>query len=264
VTRELEVAIAAARAGGDVLRAGLDQRELDVVEKGSRTSLVTSVDLGSQEAIVGVIREAFPGHAVVGEEGTIGDPDAGSVWVVDPLDGTTNYAHGFPFYCVSVALRTRETVSLGVVLDPARDDLFVARRGQGATHNGTTMQVSGVAELRRSLLSTQVQSDDPAQLDRYAQHARLIVGAARAHRALGAPALALAYVARGWLDCFCEPRMSPWDTLAGSLLVEEAGGRVTTFAGEPRPLEPSSDVLASNGLLHDDLIRLLGEPEPRA
>ena len=148
----------------------------------------------------------------------------------------------------------------GVVYDPFHDNLFVAARGGGATHNGHPIAVSSTLELPTSLLSTQVQSDDPIMLDRYASRSRRFVAAARAVRALGAPALALAYVACGWLDAFCEPDMSPWDTLAGTLLIQEAGGRVTTFTGTTRPLAERTDILGSNGLLHAKMLSLL-EPE---
>jgi myo-inositol-1(or 4)-monophosphatase len=252
------VAITAARAGGEVLRAGLERADLEVVEKdASRTSIVTWADLRSQQAIVEVIQAAFPGEPIVGEEGSVGGEAGEAVWYVDPLDGTTNYAHGFPFYCVTVARCDAHGVTTATVYDPFREDLFVATRGEGACHNDEPIAVSGVADLRKSVLSTQVQSDDGEALDRYARLARGFVGAARAHRALGAPALALAYVARGWLDAFCEPDMRPWDTLAGTLLIEEAGGRVTTFDGEPRPLAERTDLLATNGLLHEQLLELV-------
>lgn len=258
--RPLDVAVEAARAAGAVLLEGRE-RELEIHEKdGSRTSIVTWADLRSQEEVVRVLRAAYPEHAVVGEEGPAGDPGATHVWFVDPLDGTTNYAHGFPFYCVSVALRDPGGIALGVVYDPFHEDLFVATRGGGATHNGRPLAVSRIRDLRGSLLATHVQSDDPSVLDRYARRARRFVGVARDHRATGAPALVLAYVACGRLDGFCEEQMSPWDTLAGTLLVEEAGGRVTTFDGASRPLDGHSDILASNGPLHDRLLELL-EPE---
>jgi myo-inositol-1(or 4)-monophosphatase len=253
-----EVAIGAVRAGGEVVRAGLGRADLGIVEKdASRTSIVTWADLASQEAIVDVIHSSFPDEPIVGEEGSVGGDPVGAVWYVDPLDGTTNYAHGFPFYCVSVARCDAQGVTVAVVYDPFREDLFVATRGGGAFHNDQPMTVSKIADVRASLLSTQVQADDPAALDRYAPRARQFVAAARAHRAVGAPGLALAYVARGWLDAFCEPDMRPWDTAAGTLLVEEAGGRVTTFDGEPRPLAETADILATNGLLHEQLTELL-------
>ena len=256
----MDVAVEAARAAGSVLKEGR-HRKLEIYEKAaSRTSIVTWADLRSQEAIARVIRTAYPDDAVIGEEGTVGDTRANSVWFVDPLDGTTNYSHGLPFYCVSIAHCDVQGLAHGVVYDPFHDNLFVAARGGGATHNGHPIAVSSTLELPTSLLSTQVQSDDPIMLDRYASRSRRFVAAARAVRALGAPALALAYVACGWLDAFCEPDMSPWDTLAGTLLIQEAGGRVTTFTGTTRPLAERTDILGSNGLLHAKMLSLL-EPE---
>jgi myo-inositol-1(or 4)-monophosphatase len=253
----MHIAIAAAQAGASVLKQGLDH-DLEFHGKdGSRTSLVTSVDLQSQQEIVRVIHGAFPDHAIVGEEGNAGASGAESVWFVDPLDGTTNYMHKFPSYCVSIAHCDAHGVTHGVVFDPFRNDLFTAERGLGAEHNGRPVSVSGTRLLRDSLLSTQVQSDDPRTLDRFAHRARRFVGAARALRIIGAPALALAYVARGWLDAYCETNMSPWDTLAGTLLVQEAGGCVTTFSGQARPIRSHTSILASNGKVHDDLLKIL-------
>jgi myo-inositol-1(or 4)-monophosphatase len=255
----LDVAVQAARAGGSVLRQGLE-RDLTVEEKEqSRSSIVTWADLRSQEEIARVIGAAFPDHAVRGEEGDAGAPDGEHVWYVDPVDGTTNYSHGFPCYCVSVAVVTADRIAAGVVYDPFREDLFAAECDGPATHNDVPMRVAPTAELRASLLSTQVQSDDPEGWARYLSRARAFLEVGRAVRSIGSPALAMAYVARGWLDCFCEEAMAPWDTLAATLLVERAGGQVTAFDGSDRPLATASDVLASNGLLHEQLIAVLNE-----
>jgi myo-inositol-1(or 4)-monophosphatase len=257
----VDVAIEAAVAGGTVLRGGYDH-DLDIREKeASRTSIVTSADLRSQEQIVHIIRRFCPADLIIGEEGNDGDSRQLSRWYVDPLDGTTNYSHRLPFCCVSIAFCDSDGVSLGVVHDPFRNDMFVAVRGGGATHNGQSISVSKTRELRASLLSTQVQSDDATVLDRYAARLRHFLGVARAVRSLGAPALALAYVSCGRFDAFCEDNMSPWDTLAGALLIEEAGGRVTTFGGEPRPLHGRSDILATNGPLHQQLVETISEQQ---
>jgi myo-inositol-1(or 4)-monophosphatase len=261
MTTTLQIAIAAAEAAGEVLRRGSRQELAFHAKDGSRTSLVTSVDLHSQEEIVRVIQKERPGDGIIGEEGTVGDPEAESVWFVDPLDGTTNYMQGLPFYCVSIAHCDARGIAHGVVYDPFHDDLFIAERGLGAKQNGSPLRTSGTALLRDSVLSTQVQSDETATLDQFARRARRFVGAARALRVIGAPALALAYVARGWLDAYCETNMSPWDTLAGTLLVQEAGGRVTTFKGNARPVRPHSSIIASNGTLHNELLKILAVEE---
>jgi myo-inositol-1(or 4)-monophosphatase len=257
----MHIAVAAAQAGASVLKQGLEQAFEFHAKDGSRTSLVTSVDLQSQQEIVRVIQGAFPDHAIVGEEGNVGESCAESVWFVDPLDGTTNYMHKFPSYCVSIAHCDALGVAHAVVYDPFREDLFMAERSLGAKHNGRAISVSGTSLLRDSLLSTQVQSDEAATLDRFAQRARRFVGAARALRIIGAPALALAYVARGWLDAYCETNMSPWDTLAGTLLVQEAGGCITTFSGQARPIGKHTSIVASNAKLHDDLLSILAIEE---
>jgi myo-inositol-1(or 4)-monophosphatase len=252
--QRIDVAIEAAKAAAAVIQSGHDA-DLGVAEKDrSRTSIVTAADLRSQQEIARVIRQACPNDLIVGEEGTEGDGRADWRWYVDPLDGTTNYAHRLPFYCVSVAACAGDGIQLGLVYDPLRDEMFTARRGAGATLNGVPIAVSTQRQLRSSLLSTQVQSDNAKVLDRHTERLRVFLGLARAVRTLGAPALALAYVACGRLDGFFEGDVSPWDTLAGSLLVTEAGGCVTTFEGAPRPLDQKADILATNGQLHDDIL----------
>ena len=173
----------------------------------------------------------------MGEEGTDGDPNAEYRWYIDPLDGTSNYVHALPFYCVSISLCNRAGIALGAVYDPLRREIFAAVRGAGATLNGTEIKASAKERLGESFVSTQIQSDDIAALDRYADRLRILLGTARAVRTLGAPALALAYVACGRLDAFFEDPMNPWDTLAGTILIEEAGGCVTTFDGTSRPIQ---------------------------
>jgi myo-inositol-1(or 4)-monophosphatase len=252
-----EVAIEAAKAAGSVLSDG--QNEPLVVEgKGaSRTSIVTSVDLQSQKEIVRVIRKYCPHDLIIGEEGTDGDAANISRWYVDPLDGTSNYVHGLGLYCVSIAYCDEDGINIGVVYDPVRDDLFTAERGHGAKKNGKLIAVSPSNELRASLIATQVQSDDGLALDQYAKNVRALVAEARAVRSLGTPALSLAYVANGSLDAFLEVNMDPWDTLAGTLLVREAGGKVSTFDGASRSTKNAADILATNGRLHEHLVGIL-------
>ena len=255
--QRIDVAMEAAKAAGAVIRDGGAQ-PINVQEKdSSRTSIVTATDLHSQQEIIKVIRGACPNDLIVGEEGSEGDGAASSRWYVDPLDGTTNYAHGLPFYCVSIAYCDADGIGIGVVYDPLRQEMFVARRRHGATLNGRPIAISARNELRTSVLATQIQTDDLPRLDRYTSRLRRFLGVARAVRSFGAPALALAYVASGRLDVFFEDLMSPWDTLAGTLLVEEAGGRVTDFAGAPRPHDGKTDILASNGHLHGDIVSRL-------
>jgi myo-inositol-1(or 4)-monophosphatase len=258
--KRLEVAIEAAKIAGAVIGSS-NGADLNIQEKdSSRSSIVTVTDLRSQQEVIRIIRRAFPHDLIVGEEGTDGTGPSPSRWYVDPLDGTTNFAHRLPFYCVSIAYCDAHGIATGVIYDPERNEMFTAVRDGGATLNGRPIMVSANTRLRSSLLSTQVQSDDAKVLDRYTSRLRTFLGAARAVRSLGAPALALAYVACGRLDAFFEDDMSPWDTLAGALLVEEAGGLVTTFAGLQRPTDQSVDILATNGRLHDDILARLASP----
>jgi myo-inositol-1(or 4)-monophosphatase len=251
--KRLDVAIEAARNAALAIRTH-NRADVDIQEKeSSRTSIVTAADLRSQQEVIRTIRRAFPHDLIVGEEGSDGQSTSPSRWYVDPLDGTTNYAHGLPFYCISIAYCDENGIAAGVIYEPVRNEMFTAVRDGGAMLNGSPIRVSANTQLRSSVLSTQVQSDDAAVLDRYASRLRTFLGVARAARSLGAPALALAYVACGRLDAFFEADMSPWDTLAGTLLVEEAGGLVTTFNGLERSAEQRADILATNGRLHEQI-----------
>lgn len=257
----LPVAIKAARAGGRVLSDGL-HRDPEATLKDSRANVVTWADVRSQEAIVSVIRDAFPDHGIVGEEGTTGDADAEHVWFVDPLDGTSNYANGWPFFGVSVALRSAGQTVCGVVYDPYHDELFAAAPGGGATRNGEPLSVSDVDQLDRALVVVQAQSDDPAVIREFAQLVELVMNVARGVRFPGAPALVLCAVAAGRLTAYCERYMDPWDIVAGGLILEEAGGRLTRFDGQAvRSTEPA-DVVATNGPIHDELLAALAAPDP--
>ena len=245
----LPVAEAAARAAGAVLRDG-QRRPKEVVSKG-RTDIVTWADGAAQAAIVEVIAAAFPDDRVVGEEGTVGDASAARTWIVDPLDGTSNYAHGIPFFCVSVAVRETDGPLLaGVVYDPLRDECFAAERG-----GPSSLAVSTTATLDRALVTTGLQNDDPDAIARYGVRLVALYRACRGVRLLGSPALTMAYIAAGRVDGMVQrDALFAWDVAAGMVLVEAAGGRVTGFEGEPVVVEGRVDVVVSNGLLHDALL----------
>jgi myo-inositol-1(or 4)-monophosphatase len=262
------VAEAAARAGGAVLMARRTER-LDVEYKDARANLVTVADRESQRAIANIILTAFPGHAVDGEEGVAGNFDSPDVWYVDPLDGTTNFTHGVPFYCVSVALRSSGTLRgsetlrggdvtvAGAVYDPLRDEMFVAARGGGATLNGVPVGVSDVTRLDRALVVAQAQTVDPGEIRAYALLVERLMSVAGGVRSLGSPALTLCYIAAGRLDAYCEYAMDAWDILAGQLILAEAGGLLTLFGGQPHVTADRADVVASNGYIHPALIDAL-------
>jgi myo-inositol-1(or 4)-monophosphatase len=255
-----EVAEAAARAGGAVLTRYLrEPADLEIGYKDARANLVTAADRESQRAIAETILTAFPGHAIDGEEGTAGDFDATDVWYVDPLDGTTNFTHGVPFFCVSVALRSSgaqgsnaKTVA-GAVYDPGRDEMFVAALGGGATLNGTPTGVSGIARLDRSLVVAQAQTVDPAEIRAYARLVERLMSVSGGVRSLGSPALTLCAIAAGRLEAYCEYTMDAWDILAGQLILAEAGGTLTLFDGRPHVTADRADVIASNGYVHAQL-----------
>lgn len=254
--RALDVAEAAARAGGAVL-AATDRTRISVSLKDARADMTTSADLASQAAAVGVLRAAFPDHVIVGEEGTEPGTDGRHVWYVDGLDGTSNFAHGLPWYAVSVALRCDGEVVAGAVYDPVHDELFRAGRGRGATGNGRPLRVDGTDAVARALVVTQIQSSDPAKLARFARLTETLLGAAAGVRSPGAPALIMSHIAAGHYTAYVERAMPPWDISAGQVILEEAGGRVTDFAGARVSSAATTDVAATNGAIHEELLSVL-------
>jgi myo-inositol-1(or 4)-monophosphatase len=257
VSTPLRVAEVAARAGGKVLLSRLHDADLQVAYKDGRANIVTVADTESQRAVCGVIAGAFPDHAIIGEEGTAGDASAGHAWYVDPLDGTTNYAHGLPFFCVSVALRSHGTTVAGAVFDPLHDELFSAARAEGAFVNGTPLCASAVARLDRALVVAQAQTVDDGEIRAYATLVDRLMRVTGGVRSLGSPALALCAIAAGRLEAYCEYAMDAWDILAGQLILQEAGGRLTTFAGVPHTTAERADIVATNGHIHDELVTAL-------
>ncbi len=263
----LRVAVAAARAGGAVLIEGLE-RPKQVELKSERSSIVTWADVTSQAAIFEIIANAFPRHAILGEEGIGGVANSDHTWIVDPLDGTSNYAHGLPFACVSVALRDPDGVVVGAIFEPFRGELFTAARGRGAwlsdsarqgEDGGERLEVSGVDALARALVCTGIQSDDPGQIEAYGRRIVALYSTARGTRALGSPALCLAYVAAGRIDAFLERDATyAWDVAAGALLITEAGGRCEDLDGGPLNLGIGiANVLGTNERIHDELAHLV-------
>ncbi len=265
-----QLAIDLARQAGQLLRARVSSiREVDL--KGT-IDLVTDADRASEALIAGELHAAFPDHRLVGEEGARGvDPrESGKAdfgWVIDPLDGTTNFAHGYPHFAVSIALEYRGDPMLGVVYDPMRDELFVAEHGLGATLNDQPLRVSTTGELIRSLLATGF----PYDLSRRAESNALwddFNGRCQGVRRDGAAALNLCYVAAGRLDGFWERPLQPWDVAAGALIVSEAGGTVTALEGGPFDVY-DHQVLATNGVLHGPMSEVIARtvmrravPEP--
>jgi myo-inositol-1(or 4)-monophosphatase len=225
--------------------------------------LVTVADRTVEKLIRTRLGEVFPDHGMYGEEGTRERMEQEFRWYVDPLDGTTNFAHGFPQFCVSLGLEQRGaelkadgdgTLVAAVIYDPMRDELFAAERGAGATLNGTALKVSKTAKLAEALVATGFPSRKRHQNPNIHFYHEFTLRSHGVRRA-GSAALDMAYVAAGRLEAFWEFNLNPWDTAAGILLVREAGGRVTDFAGRPVRLS-SEEVLASNGLIHDEMVSM--------
>lgn len=252
----LRVAVEAAQAAGKLLLEKIDS--VAWVEHKGAINLVTEMDVKSEELIKKEIRNAFPDHQIMAEESDMPDRKADFRWIIDPLDGTTNYAHGFPLFCVSIALEIRGAVEVGVVYDPTRDDLFTATRGGGAFLNSRKISVSQTPSLNESLLATGFPYDLRESEANNFDHWNTMLPRAQAVRRAGSAALDLCYTACGRFDGFWELKLFPWDIAAGALMVREAGGRVTDFGGGPFDIY-SKEVLASNGKIHQEMVDILSK-----
>ncbi|MFZ5776309.1 MAG: inositol monophosphatase family protein [Thermodesulfobacteriota bacterium] len=249
----LRLAAHAALAGGAVLRLLYGQPH-QITHKGA-IDLVTEADVASEQAVLEVLRQGPAGTAILAEESSasFSGPPSGPVWIIDPLDGTTNFAHGFPFFCVSVALARGDQCQVGVIYAPMQDELFCACRGAGAWLNGQPIRVSGVATLEQSLLATGFPYAIAEEVEGVVAALRCFLTTAQGIRRAGAAALDLAYLACGRVDGFWEINLKPWDTAAGQVLVEEAGGRLSGMhGGDYTPFLP--ELVASNGLLHREMV----------
>ncbi len=255
VTRVYEDALRIATQAGAVLRKNYGKTQ-NIHFKGE-IDLVTDVDRESERMIMGFIRERYPDHSILSEESEPLKRDSAWRWIIDPLDGTTNYAHGYPFFSVSIAVEREGEILVGVVYDPLREEMFSALKGEGAYLNGRRIAVSRIDNLRRALLATgfpyDINRSDETNIDYFEAYAR----SAQAIRRDGSAALDLCYLACGRFDGFWELKLKPWDTAAGYLIVEEAGGKVTGLSGEPYSVY-DGNVLGSNGLLHEQMIQVAG------
>jgi myo-inositol-1(or 4)-monophosphatase len=247
----LAVAMRAARTAASVVAdAARDLKRLPTFSK-DHGHIVTAADLEAEDAIVATIRAAFPGHAILGEEsGHIeGARDgAGYKWIVDPIDGTTNFIHGFPYYAVSIALAHGTDITHAVVYDPVHDESFAAVRGRGATCNGVPMRISGCMRLEDALIGTAFPEQDSQAYAAYLSTFNALVTRCAGVRRAGSCALDLAHLAAGRLDGFWVMSLKTWDIAAGALLVEEAGGRVGDFAGGLEYLRAHDAIAAAPGL----------------
>ena len=255
----LTTAVKAARRAGTIINRGARDLDLLTVSAKGPKDFVSEVDHAAEAAIVETLHATYPDHAILAEEGTARDKNAQAefVWIIDPLDGTTNFLHGFPQYCVSIALAHRGVVTQGVIYDPVRNDLFTASRGRGAFLNDRRIRVSKRQHLRECLIGTGFPFRAGSYLETYLAMMRRMIQNTAGIRRPGAAALDLAYVAAGFYDGFWEVGLNPWDVAAGSLLVLEAGGLVGNLTGDGDYLW-SGQVIAANPKIFAQIVKELG------
>jgi myo-inositol-1(or 4)-monophosphatase len=256
----LTTAVKAARRAGTIINRGARDLDLLTVSAKGPKDFVSEIDRAAEAAIVETLLATYPDHAILAEEGTAKGENAQAeyLWIIDPLDGTTNFLHGFPQYCVSIAVAHRGVVSQGVIYDPVRNDLFTASRGRGAFLNDRRIRVSKRQHLRDCLIGTGFPFRDGSYLETYLAMMRRMIQSTAGIRRPGAAALDLAYVAAGFYDGFWEVGLNPWDVAAGSLLVLEAGGLVGDLAGDGEYLY-SGQVIAANPRIFAQIVKELGE-----
>lgn len=251
LTKIKKVAIKAAKEAGEHALNRMGHLR-EVSHKGGPNDLVTDVDKKCEEIIISKIKKEFPLHSILAEES--GEQLVGDVfkWIIDPLDGTTNYAHGFPVFCISIGVVYNNSVKVGVVYDPTRDELFTAEEGNGAFLNSEPVKVSTRPKVHDSLVATGFAYNVPGRNDNLT-YFKIIMEKAQAVRRAGSAAIDLCYVACGRFDGFWEFGLAPWDTAAGQLMVKEAGGKVTTIDGKPFDIF-QKEIVATNGQIHDEMM----------
>ncbi|MFO8055849.1 MAG: inositol monophosphatase family protein [bacterium] len=254
----LDAAIDAARIAGRIQMEGLGRKhEISLKEA---AELVTEVDLRCEKAVMESIRDQYPDHTFLAEEGGEKNPGSDHIWFIDPLDGTTNYAHGYPRFCVSIALSIKGSVVAGVVYSAVNDEMFTAIRGEGAFLNGEAVRVSETGEVENSLICTGFSYDKQKRMEDELGAFTRVLPLARAIRRDGCAALDLCYVACGRYDGYWELSLNPWDVAAGILLIEEAGGKVTDLKGE-KPDLGGKKFLGTNKFIHARMLELLSRKD---
>ncbi len=252
----LKTAVSAARLAGDIILKNLGHLSNEDVQTKQAFDFVTKVDRWSEAVIMQTIREKFPSHRFLTEE-TLKQEDTGEYrWIIDPLDGTTNYIHSYPMFSVSIALEYESEIIMGVVFDPLKDELFHAVRGGGAFFNNKKLSVSGVASLDKSLVATGFPFRAKEMIDHYLRAFKEIFLGVSDIRRAGSAAIDLAYVAAGRFEGFFELKLSPWDIAAGALLIEEAGGVVTDFGGGKEYLS-TGNIVAGNGYIQPQILKTI-------
>ncbi len=252
----LNIAVRAARRAGSIInRAALGGDALEVQSK-RVNDYVTQVDRAAEEAIIDIVRKAYPDHGFLAEESGATSQDAEYRWIIDPIDGTTNFIHGFPQYCVSIGIEHRGALTHAVVYDPVKNELFTASKGRGAFLNDRRVRVSKCLRLQDALVGTGFPFKEVGRLDLYTRQLTKFMQTSAGVRRAGAAALDLAYVACGRLDAFWELGLSPWDMAAGTLLIQESGGLIGDLQGEAGFME-SGDVCAATPKIFPALLEAL-------
>lgn len=251
----LNIAVKAARAAGDIITRNVDRIDTLTIETKSRNDWVSEVDRTAEDAIIRLIKRAYPQHGILAEES--GNREGNEYqWIIDPLDGTTNFLHGFPQYAVSIALKYRDTLDQAVVYDPYKQELFTASKGGGAALNGRRIRVSGLRNLDGALLGTGIPFREEQDLERYLKTMRVLLPGTAGVRRAGSAALDLAYVAAGRLDGFWEFGLNPWDMAAGILLIREAGGIISDLDGQTNYMK-NGDILAGGPKVHTAMLKAI-------
>jgi myo-inositol-1(or 4)-monophosphatase len=252
----LTVAIEAAREAGKFLKYSVGKVKSIEMKKGEERNLVSEIDKASEAKIISIIKRHYPGHAILAEESGANAAQSDYKWIIDPLDGTTNFLHGLPIFSVTIGVEFKGELVAGVVYDPNLDEMFTAEKGSGAFCNGKRLKVTATSELISSLLVTGFPYDIAENPDNAVGHFVNFLMRGQGIRRLGSAAMDLAYVAAGRFDGFWEVNLNPWDMAAGVLLVREAGGTVTDFSGTPSTVY-NKQVLATNGVLHEAMLQVL-------
>ncbi|MBI2619269.1 MAG: inositol monophosphatase [Ignavibacteriales bacterium] len=252
----LDLAIEAATEAGRMIKMHSGRAMKVESKSGQETNLVTDLDRKAEELIIRTIKKRYHNHDFLAEESGSHETKSDYRWVIDPIDGTTNFTHGLPIYCVSIGLEHRGELILGVVYDPNRDELFTAEKGKGAFLNKRPIRVSGTRTLIEALVVTGFPYDVRSNPGHVVQHFNNFLMAAQAVRRLGSAALDLCYVAAGRFDGYWEVTLNPWDMAAGVLILEEAGGKFTDLEGFPSTIHRKS-LLTSNGIIHEQMVEVL-------
>ena len=257
----LNIAVKAARRAGAIInRASQDIGTLTIKSK-NFNDFVSEVDVAAERAIIDTLKDAYPSHGFLGEESGSTSHQSDFIWIIDPLDGTTNFLHNFPQYCVSIALQHKGEITQAVIYEPNRNDLYTATKGRGAFLNDKRIRVSKCDKLQEALIGTGFPFRDFKYLDDYLHMFKSMIQKTTGIRRAGSAALDLAYVASGALDGFWEIGLSPWDIAAGGLLVQEAGGIVTDLSGQSGWLE-SGNILVASPKIHDDMQAIIASHIP--